>query len=478
MQNLNRTTAKISQKRPVKVLQFGEGNFMRAFVDWIIHTMNQKTDFNGDIQMVQPIDAGLGQLINGQEGLYHVVLNGILHNKMVNETTLIDCVRGVINPYSDYQAFLDQGKNADLEFIFSNTTEAGIAFDENDTDFSKTPHTFPGKLCALLHTRFEYFQGNPPTHLHIIPCELIEKNGETLKEMLIQYAKLWNLSGAFTEWLSSGITFSNTLVDRIVPGFPKENITEIQETIGFSDQLVVTAEPFHLWVIEPHYAGKDSPELFSKRFPAQAAGLEVKVVEDLVPYRTRKVRILNGAHTVLVPVAYLKGWRTVREAVEDAEMGEFLRKAIYEEIVPTLDLPQEELHSFAESVMERFKNPYIRHELISIALNSVSKFKVRVLPSLLGFVEKNQSLPASLTHALACLIAFYKGSWDTEVIPLNDTEEVLSFMKNAWSANSVQETVEMVLSNQHFWGQDLCKINGLVPLVVESINQIQEMKVA
>lgn len=465
LKKLNRQNAGVQQQHPVKILQFGEGNFLRAFVDWMVDLMNERAGFNGSVQIIQPLAGGMGNLINEQEGLYHVVLNGIKNGKSFSETRLITCVTGVINPFEDFNGFLKAAENPDLAFVVSNTTEAGIAYDERDRSLQTLPNSFPGKLTLLLHHRFRFFQGDPQKALTIIPCELIDKNGLELKKVILQYIQLWRLPHEFRQWIETHTTFCNTLVDRIVPGFPKETIDEIQQQLGFADNLVVTAEPFHLWVIE-------GPEELKQKLPAEKAGLDVKFVTDQSPYRTRKVRILNGAHTAMVPVAYLHGLRTVREAVEDASIGKFIRETIFEEIIPTLDLPDSELKEFANDVIERFQNPFIKHELITIALNSISKYKVRVLPSLLEYMKRKNSLPKKLIHSLAALICFYKGNWNNTLIPLNDSPDVLNFATTAWNSPTTEEVAVRFLSNVSFWDQDLTKIDGLTKLVVAEMEQL------
>ncbi|MBX2966314.1 MAG: tagaturonate reductase [Cyclobacteriaceae bacterium] len=465
MKKLNRQNAGITQQHPVKILQFGEGNFLRAFVDWMVDVMNEHAGFNGSVQIIQPLAGGMGSLINEQDGLYHVILNGIRNGKSFSETRLITCVTGVVNPYEDFRGFLKTAENPDLKFVISNTTEAGIAFDENDKSVEVLPRSFPGKLTLLLHHRFQFFNGDPQKALTLIPCELIDKNGTELKKVILQYIQLWNLPGDFRQWIENHTTFCNTLVDRIVPGFPKETIGEIQQQLGYEDNLIVTAEPFHLWVIE-------APERLRELLPAHKAGLDVKFVSDQSPYRTRKVRILNGAHTAMVPVAYLHGVRTVREAVDDTYIGRFIRETIAEEIIPTLDLPDDELKQFANDVIERFQNPFIKHELITIALNSISKYKVRVLPSVLEYINRKKTLPKRLVHSLAALICFYKGTWNNVSIPLNDSPEVLNFAKETWSSSSIQEIATKFLSNISFWDQDLTKINGLTDLVVVEMEKL------
>ena len=462
---LNRKTANISTTHPVKVLQFGEGNFLRAFVDWIIDILNEKADFNGSVQVIQPIEKGMASVLSEQDGLYHLILQGIQNGEQKDLTRLITSVNDAIDPYDDYQNFLSQAENPDLQFIISNTTEAGIAFDERDTSYKQLPNSFPGKLTALLHHRYMHFNGTPPKDLVVIPCELIDKNGSNLKRIILQYADLWNLDNSFKDWVKNQIAFCNTLVDRIVPGYPRERATEIEQEIGYNDKLIVSGEFFHLWVIE-------GPEWIKTILPTEKADLNVKFVNDLTPYRTRKVRILNGLHTSMVPVAYLYGLRTVREAITDDVVGHFLQEELRQEIIPTLDLSEEELTSFANDVLDRFRNPFIKHQLLSISLNSISKYKVRVLPSVLKFIDVKDDLPDHLLFSLASLIRFYKGKWQGDAIPLNDDQDVITFIQNAWEKDDYQDIANQVLGNQNFWDQDLTLVDGLAGRVSEFLQQI------
>jgi tagaturonate reductase len=466
LKKLNRKNASAEKIRPVKILQFGEGNFLRAFVDWMVDILNEKTDFNAAIEIVQPIAKGMANALNDQEGLFHVALKGIQDGKIYSETRLVTCVAGAINPYDGFQRYLKSGENPHLKFIVSNTTESGIVFNSLDSNSEALAETFPGKLAQLLFHRYKFFSGDPAKGLILLPCELIEKNGETLKKAVLDYAGLWNLGSGFTEWIKNDNTFCNTLVDRIVPGFPRDTIQEIQETIGFEDNLVVQAEPFHLWVIE-------GPAWVDQHLPTAKAKLDVKFVTDLTPYRTRKVRILNGAHTTLVPVAYLAGFRTVKESIDDPSIGAYIRKAISEEIIPTLDLPAAELKKFADDVIERFQNPFIKHELLSIALNSISKYKVRVLPSVLEYHKRTGKLPSNLLYALASLIRFYKGEWQGQVIPLNDAPEILEFFKRIWMKQDADAIAQDVLANESLWGQDLTQVKGLTEVVAKALQQIE-----
>ncbi len=468
LKKLNRKNVRSIATQPVKILQFGEGNFLRAFVDWMVDLLNEKANFNAAVQVVQPIRKGMAQALNDQDGLYHVVLKGIQQGNTFSETRLITCVPGAINPYENYDIFLRTSENPDLKFIISNTTEAGITFDSNDVNATVLAETFPGKVTQLLYQRFKFFKGDKHKGLIFLPCELIEKNGDTLKKAILNYSELWKLPKDFFTWVEDANIFCNTLVDRIVPGFPKDTIDEIQTSIGFEDNLVVQAEPFHLWVIE-------GPSSVQEYLPTAKAGLEVKFVNDLTPYRTRKVRILNGAHTTLVPVAYFAGLRTVKESIDDTSIGTYIRNTIFNEIIPTLDLPVNELKQFANDVIERFQNPFIKHELLSIALNSISKYKVRVLPSVLEYKKRTGKLPENLLYSLAALIRFYKGEWKGNIIPLNDSADVLEFFKTAWHDQDIDATVQTVLSNEAFWGQDLNDIEGLTERVIHGLVQIEKL---
>jgi len=471
LKKLNRTTASQAMKYPVKVLQFGKGNFLRGFADWMIDIANEKTDFGGAIQIVQTNSTAEDTRFREQEGLYHLVIQGISRGKSFKNVRLISCVSAVINPFEDYQSYLRTGENPDLKFIISNTTEAGITFDAADDDPHKLPGSFPGKLTTLLHHRYKYFHADPAKAVTVFPCELIDKNGEELQKAVLEYIRHWSLGKDFENWITKHTLFCNTLVDRIVPGYPKDANAIWQET-GFEDHLMVAAEPFHLWLIEAPFGDTSRRDNLRVAFPLEQSGLNVRLVEDLAPYRTRKVRILNGAHTAMVPVAYLRGLRTVKEAIDDSFTGKFIRRSIADEIIPTLDLPRVELEEFASDVMERFQNPSIRHQLKSIALNSISKFQVRVLPSILEYHKRYGKLADNLLYSLAALILFYKGEWRDTATPVNDTPEVVAFFKNAWQEGDISLTTERVLGNQHFWKTDLRKIDGLTSVVERHMREI------
>ncbi|ANF98462.1 altronate oxidoreductase [Paenibacillus bovis] len=470
MQRLNRNNHP-AERYPEKVLQFGEGNFLRAFADWQIDQMNRKADFNGGVVIVQPLANGMAEQLNEQDGLYTVYLEGIQNGQALQEHQVMECVTRGIDPYARYEVYEELAYQPELRFIVSNTTEAGIAFQPEDRLEDRPQRSYPGKLTALLYRRYLHFGGDRSKGFIIIPCELIDRNGEVLKDIVLQYSKLWGLESEFVSWLEEANTFCCSLVDRIVPGYPKQRMPHITAELGYEDSFVVVGEPFHLWVIE-------GPAWIAQEFPAEAAGLQVKVVEDMAPYRTRKVRILNGAHTALTPVAYLYGLETVGQAVEDELVGSFVRELIDEEIIPTLDLPAEELTAFAAAVLERFRNPYVEHYVMSIALNSISKFKTRDLPTLTAFVEEQGRLPERLTFSLAALIAFYRGEREGEPIQLADNSAVLDYFRQIWSqyqdtAEDMKQLVSSVFGQTSFWGMNLNEIPGLTEQTSRYLYQIR-----
>ena len=410
--------------RPEKVIQFGEGGFLRGFVDWMIQKVNDNSDFNGSVVVVQPIENGMCDMLSAQDCVYTHVIRGV---EGVDKT-IVDVISRCVKPYEDFDAYLALAENPEMRFVVSNTTESGIVFSEADKVTDMPPKTFPAKVTLLLKKRFELGLDG----FIFLPCELIDRNGDNLKKCVLQYAKLWNLGEDFEKWVCEKNVFTNTLVDRINTGFPKgEDLG-----LGYEDSMLNTSEFFHLWVIETDY------EDLEKEIPFASANLNVIVTKDkLEMYRTRKVRILNGAHTSLVPYALLEGKDTVKSCIDDPVMYEHIRKCVFEEIIPTLDLPKEELESYANSVLERFGNPYIKHYLSSIALNSVSKFKVRVLPSVLEYIKRYDKMPVTLLFSFKKLIEFYK----TDMT--NDDADVIDFMKN----HSTKE----ILANAELWGEDL-----------------------
>ena len=466
MNNLNRKSIGLKETLPIKIIQFGEGNFLRAFVEYAIQTLNKEVGFNAGIAVVQPIDRGMITMLNKQDGLYTLFLRGIKKGKEIQDIELMTNIVKGIDPYLDYKSYLDLAKEEELKFIISNTTEAGIAYVETDTLEMQPPSSFPAKLTALLYERFKHFGGDKTKGLTIIPCELINYNSDTLKSIILKYCDDWKLDSTFKTWLISDCTFHNTLVDRIVPGYPKDEIEQYNKQLNYTDNLIVTAEPFFLWVIE----GDDA---LKEKLPFHKTDLDVKIVKDMQPYRTRKVRILNGAHTSMVPFSILYGNSTVKETVDNPFTGEFVNSAIFDEINETLDMYRAELDEFAEEVLDRFRNPFIKHQLSDIALNSISKFKVRVLPSLLGYISKYNKIPVHLTFSFACLIRFYKGTWQGKELPVKDGADIVETFLNIWKLGGSQQKVKAVLKNEEFWGEDLTRIEGLADAVALALEEIE-----
>lgn len=469
---LNRESYKNHKSYPVKVIQFGEGNFLRAFVDWQIDKMNKEADFNGSVAVVQPLEGGLIHMLNEQDCLYTLYLQGIQNGKATKTHTVIDCIDRAVDPYKDYNKYLELAEIPSVRFIISNTTEAGIVFENDDKLESGCQKGYPSKLTALLYHRFKTFNGALDKGLNIIPCELIDRNGEKLKEIVLKYAEIWNLGDEFITWINTANTFFCSLVDRIVPGYPRDTIEEVRAELGYDDNLVDVGEVFHLWVIE-------GPQCLKEELPIEKAGLNVKVVDDMTPYRTRKVRILNGPHTAMVPVAYLYGLETVGETLDHEIMGQYVRELIFEEIVPTLDLPHDELVQFGNDIIERFQNPYVKHYLMSIALNSMSKYKTRDLPSLTEYLKRKGELPRKLVFSLAALIEFYKGKRGNEDIKLADDEHILELYKNLWSEcdgseSGLKTLVTKVLAYDRNWGMDLNEIEGLTQSVTDNLILIEK----
>lgn len=466
MKKLNRINTGLEKLQPIKVVQFGEGNFLRAFIDYAFQELNEKVDFNAGIAVVQPIENGMVNMLDDQDGLYTLFMKGLTKGKEIQEKTLISNLVSGINPYTNFNDYLALAKEEELAFIISNTTESGIAYVSTDTPTMQPPSSYPAKLTVLLHERFKYFNGDVAKGLAIIPCELINNNADTLKEIILKYSDDWSLGADFKNWIQNNNSFHNTLVDRIVPGYPRAEIDAYNKELDYADNLIVTAETFFLWVIE---GGDD----LKAKLPFHKTSLDVKIVADMQPYRTRKVRILNGAHTAMVPFSLMYGNETVKETVDNAFTGKFINQAIFEEINETIEMDKAELDLFAADVLDRFRNPFIKHNLSSIALNSISKFKVRVLPSVLGYISKYDKVPTNLTFAFACLIRFYKGTWKGESLPVDDSVEITNVFKEIWASNDTEKVVDQALSNTEFWGEDLTKVKGLSEALVLALKEIE-----
>ena len=465
LKKLNRKNVGLEEKLPIKIVQFGEGNFLRAFIGYAFQELNKAVNFNAGIAVVQPIDKGLVSMLNDQDGLYTLFMKGIKKGKEIQEIELISNIVKSVDPYANFNDYLSLAKEESLEFMISNTTEAGIAYVASDTLEMQPPSSFPAKLTVLLYERFKHFKGDTSKGLTIIPCELINHNSETLKDIILKYISDWNLGNDFNTWILESNSFHSTLVDRIVPGYPKDEIENYNAQLDYQDNLIVAAEAFLLWVIE---GGND----LKAKLPFSKTNLDVKIVDDMQPFRTRKVRILNGAHTAMVPFSILYGNKTVKQSVDNTFTGEFINKAVFNEIIDTLDMDRNELNSFADEIFDRFRNPFIIHNLSSIALNSVSKFTVRVLPSLLEYVKIHNKVPTNLTYAFAALLRFYKGTWNGETLPVQDSDDIIAKFSDIWKSNDYLEVAKNSLGIQEYWGEDLTKIDNLTEAVALALKEI------
>lgn len=477
MKQLNRDTFP-GPSYPTKIIQFGEGNFLRAFLDWQIDQLNQHTDFNSGVSVVRPIDTDFPPSLNTQQGVYTTLIRGLDETgQAVSQSRVIYSVNEELSAYYDFQALLGLARNPETKFVFSNTTEAGIAFVESDLLEDLPPSSYPAKLTRMLWERYNHFEADEDKGWIIVPCELIDYNGECLKEIIYRYIETWHLPIEFKEWVETANTFCSTLVDRIVTGYPKDEVAELEAKLGYKDTFMVSAENFYLFVIQgPQWLNQ---ALCLDQLNAEQS-LNIKIVDDIKPYKERKVAILNGAHTALVPVAFQSGIDTVGESMADEQMAAYLKEVMFSEIIPTLSLPKDELQAFAQDVEYRFKNPYIKHLLLSISLNGMTKFKTRILPQLLTYQKTNNQIPRYLSFALAALITFYRGEREDGDYPLNDDQPWLDLFASEWpkvtsGEQSYATLVETVLKDAAHWGQDLNQVSGLTESVTAHVERICQL---
>ena len=491
MNSLNRTSlaegklkveaSKPSSLKPVRILQIGDGNFLRAFVDWMVDVANGAGLMNGEVTVVQPLERGIAGLMKAQDQLFTVLLRGVQNGQPVQSKRLVTCVKETLNPYAQWDVMLAAMQDPSLRFVVSNTTEAGIAYVEEACVEGKCPANFPAKVTALLLARFKAFGGSPASGLVFLPCELIDTNGSKLKTFVLQFAEAWKLPAEFVAWVNTHNVFCNTLVDRIVPGFPAAEAEGLYAEFGYHDPLMVAAEPFLLWCIE-------GPAKIADELPLHKAGIDVVWTDDLQPYRTRKVRILNGAHTASSLASFCAGLDTLREMTEDPVVSNYLNRVMFEEIVPFVPLPDAERRAYAATIMERFANPHIRHELISIALNSVSKWTVRVLPTVKDFAAQHGKAPAGLAFSLAALLNFYRGKFATNgdyegqrekgTYPIKDNPDILQIMSAAWASEAdAAKIATTLLADTRLWGEDLTLVPGLAEQARAALARIQTVGV-
>lgn len=454
---------------PERIAQFGGGNFLRGFVDWAVDVLNAETDFNSGVALVKATPGSYDDL-DAQDCLFTTYLHGIQDGEFVEETRLIGAVNRTVYPYQDYSDFLALARQPQIRFIFSNTTESGIVYSAQDQATDQPPASFPAKLTSFLYERYRHFGGAPDKGCIIIPTELIEDNAARLREIVLKYADLWQLDAGFADWISRHNTFCNTLVDRIVSGYPQADAQRIFARIGYEDRLLAAGEIYHSWIIEGDASLLDEFPVDKTRTP-----LNIRIVADAAPYRTIKVRLLNGAHTAMVPLGLLLGIESVREAMEHEDLASFIQNLIFQEVIPSVtEVPRDELEAFARDVFDRFRNPHIHHRLLTIALNSSAKVRERILPSLLGYHARTGELPRRLVIAFAAFIRLYRGQWRGETLDLNDDPEVLSWFAAQWSAaESTDALVQRVLSNAALWDEDLTGLPGLAREVSQCLREIE-----
>ncbi|KTF17830.1 tagaturonate reductase [Pseudoalteromonas sp. 10-33] len=459
MKALNRKNFN-KNKYPTKIMQYGEGNFLRAFIDWQIDKLNETTQLNAGVAVIRPIDYDALPLLNVQDGLYTTIIRGLNEQgESVADHRVISSINEEIPVYKEYSRYMKLAENPDLKIIFSNTTEAGIEYIDTDKLDDAPAKAFPAKLTQWLFHRFNHFNGSTEHGMVIIPCELIDYNGEKLKEIVHQYCQLWQLPNEFIQWLDNANHFCSSLVDRIVTGFPRDEHQQLQESLGYLDNFMVTAEYFHLFVIQ-------GPQHLAQLLCLEGSDLNIKIVDDISPYKQQKVGILNGAHTALVPLAYMANIDSVGDALAEPLFEQYLTKLIFDEIIPTLDLPEDELKRFANDVLNRFRNPYICHLLLAISLNSMTKFKTRILPQLLTYAKTRQALPNMMALALAGQILFYRGIRNNEKIALTDAPQWLEVFDTIWqdfdkNTLSLEQLVSQVLGATWHWETNLNDIPAL-----------------
>ena len=474
VKKLNKTTVE-KVERPVKILQFGEGNFLRAFVDWQIDIANEKGVMNAGVAICKPRpvsghDTGVIERLQHQDGLYHTYLEGVENREVKRDVRLVKSVMDAFNPYEEYAKYESYILSPELKIVISNTTEAGIRYEEGDDLTACPPKSYPAKVTALLYKRFKHFNGDPDKGLAIICCELIEDNGSTLHEYVIKHAEYNKLGQDFIDWVEANCIFCDTLVDRIVPGFPRDTINEIKEEIGYDDDLVVKAELYHLWAI----GGPDYKRV-AEVLPLDKAGLHVIFMPSIKQFRDKKVRILNGSHTGMVTMGLMMGCETVMDAFNTPAIEKFVNDMVAEEVIPMIEEDQAELKEFAASILERFYNPYIKHMLKSISLNSLSKWEARNYPTVKDNWFKAGKVAEHECMTFAALMAYYSPKSGFEP---DDTAEFVAYIRNNWNSEDLEGTLSKIVKESGIFTVDFSEVPGFIPTVAKYLKDIEELGMA
>jgi tagaturonate reductase len=460
---------------PERAVQFGTGAFLRGFVEYFVDNANRSGAFNGRIVAVSSTGSGRDAKLDSQDGLYTLAVQGVVDGAAVSDYRIISALSRSISASTDWAAVLEVAENPELEVIFSNTTEVGIVLDETDSASLNPPQSFPGKLTAFLYHRAVGFGFDPASGVTVIPCELIEDNGTRLLEIVRALSNQWKLDARFMKWIDSSVSFCDTLVDRIVSGTPvADRLAEMAESLGYHDQMLTICEPYRLFAIEG-----DADRLNAIGLVHGDGG--VVLTDSVTPYRERKVRLLNGAHTIMVPLALLAGHETVYDAVEDANIGQFLRSVMLDEIVPSLDVPEAEV--FAGQVIERFRNPFIEHSLFGITLHGTKKMAVRVVPSIVQSVARTGQTPSSLAFGFAAYLLFMRGELqqqrrgkDLNVPPDDAGERITAAWErtNGNDSDHIASLVDEVCGDVSLWGIDLRSVDGFTGEVAISLSSLIE----
>ena len=458
-------THRTAPRHSDRIVQFGGGNFLRGFIDWLVDVLNEEADFRAGVVIVKATPGSYSDL-DAQDGLFTTWLHGVRAGEFTEQTRLIQCVNRNVYPYADFDSYLALARQAGIRFVFSNTTESGIAYDANDQCDDRPPSTFPAKLTRFLYERWRHFDGAPDAGLIIIPTELITDNATRLRELTLRYAAQWSLPDEFAIWLNDCNLWRNTLVDRIIPGYPAADAERIFAQLGYRDALLSAGEIYHSFIIE-------SPQTLLEELPLEQAKtpLNVRIVDDAAPYRTIKVRLLNGAHTAMVPLGLLMGIESVREAVEHPLLGQFMQDLISQEVIPSVsDVPRHELETFARDVFDRFRNPRIHHRLQTISLNSGSKVKERIAPSILGYHAATGELPRRLVIALAGFIRLYRGDF----CELSDDPAIIDWFAAQWrDADNNKALANAVLRHEALWDADMSALPGLAQALGDALDAIE-----